>query len=207
MKERFNPKSIARTALAATLPLTTGLSACGDGPTQSGMPVRLETPITTPITAPANPNAEPGRTTITLEANCQPTDPNPPEFYTNEAKTIAREHGGAIVIEATGLICEKNYAPYFELILGNVNHTDRRVENIENIQIYGYADGSKLRQVIPVSSCSTEYALATVDHGKKTIDPLLVPDENSNIPLASFLLYEDCITTIYLGPDTPKDLN
>lgn len=208
MKEfspRSNLKEYARTALAASLPLAAGFSACGDGPTQSGMPAGLEAPTRSPITAPLSPTAQPGRTTITLEAICPPTDPNPPEFYTQEAKRIAAEYGGAIVLEATGLTCEKNYVPYLELILGNVNHTNRSVENIENIQIYGYGDGSQVTQIIPVTSCSAEYALATVDPNK-ALEPLLVPDEKSNIPYASFVLHEDCVTEIRLGVSTP-DLN
>lgn len=198
----FDPRRAARKALLMTLPVAAAFTACGDGPTQSGMPQLLETPTQAP-TAPVRPTPVPGRTTITLETNCPPTDPNPPEYYDQLAQEYAAKYGGAIIIKAKGLTCEKNYAPYYELILGEVDNVNKKVDVLKKVTISGYIDGSDVLSVLPVDSCDGEYALTQTSNLRN----LLVPDERTGIPYASFLLYENCITAINVEPDTPVDLN
>lgn len=206
MKERFNPKSIAKTALAASLPIAAGLSACGDGATQSGMPTRLETPTRAPM-APVSPTPEPGRTTITLEVNCPPTDPNTPESYEKLTKEIIQQYGGAVVVVTKGLTCEKNNAPYVPLTFMRLDiSANSSPYDTANLNVFGYADGSDVVSIFPATACDGKFALG-VRSAQNVFNGILVQNEKTGKLAPTFELYEDCTTTIILEPDIPKTLN
>lgn len=207
MKEfgkRVDPKAIARTALTASLPLAAGLSACGDGPTSSGIPARIETPMSAPQ-APVNPTTEPKRTTITLEANCPPT-PYPDEYYESVIQQTIKDHGGAIIVRIKGLTCEKDYAPYVSFVVDRMDSNTSPYDRA-SADIYGFSDKSDSIAIFPATSCTGEYRI-----GEKSANPNLtyyfrLIDEKTGVAQDTFKLNEDCKKIITLEPNIPKALN
>ncbi|MBP7832613.1 MAG: hypothetical protein KA035_02475 [Candidatus Levybacteria bacterium] len=208
IESRINPKNLARTMFAASLPIAAGLSACGDGATKSGMPSSLESPTRAPIAGPANPTPEPGRTTITLEANCIPTNPNTLDSYEKSIAETVVEHGGAIVVTIEGLTCEKNYAPYINLGLERKDAITSPYDKVRLDYIYGFSDGSPVVVIFPATSCEGEYSIGNpINDSEKFIDPVEVKNEITGVKETEFKLNENCIKYITLKPDTPRDLN